>query len=210
MRPSRARTRHVPRDRPVTWVALVGFMGTGKSRIGWELSRRLSLTFIDTDRVIERVTCLKIPEILELYGEAVFRDYETEVVRRCLRLDEVVISTGGGTVVRETNRALLRSRGPVVLLQASPETIYRRTRRHKRPLLEIGEPTERIRQLMADRRAAYADAATLAVSGDGRDSHDVVEEIVQRLTAWAAGRDASKANQEHLRNDDRGDAEASR
>ena len=59
-------------ERPVTWVALAGFMGTGKSRIGWELSRRLGLNFIDTDRVIERVSCLRIPDLFELYGEAVF------------------------------------------------------------------------------------------------------------------------------------------
>ncbi len=160
-------------------------MGTGKSRIGWELSRRLSLTFIDTDRVIERVTCLKIPEIMELYGESVFRDYETEVVRRCLRLDEVVVSTGGGTVLREKNRRLLRSRGPVVVLEASPETIYRRTRRHKRPLLEIGDPTERIRQLLSERAAAYEDVASIKVSGDDRVSTDVVEEIVTELGQWA-------------------------
>lgn len=185
MATARARSRHLPSDRPVTWVALAGFMGTGKSRIGWELSRRLALTFVDTDRVIERVTCLKIPEILELYGESTFRDYETEVVRRCLRLDEVVVSTGGGTVVREENRRLLKSRGPVVVLEASPETVYKRTRRHKRPLLELGEPTERIRTLMAERAPAYEDVASIKVSGDGRVSTDVVEEIVAKLQDWA-------------------------
>jgi shikimate kinase len=182
-----AHVRHLPPDRPVTWVALAGFMGTGKSRIGWELSRRLSLTFIDTDRVIERVTCLEIPEILELYGESTFRDYETEVVRRALRLDEVVVSTGGGTVLREENRRLLRSRGPVVVLEASPETIYKRTRRHKRPLLELGDPTARIRQLLAERTPAYRNAASFTVSGDGRVSTEVVEEIVRKLADWAEG-----------------------
>lgn len=161
-------------------------MGTGKSRIGWELSRRLQLTFIDTDRVIERVACMRISEIFELYGEATFRDYETEIVRRVLRLDEVVVSTGGGTVVREENRRLLRSRGPVVVLEASPETVYRRTRRHRRPLLESGDPLERIRGLMAQRAGCYDDAASIKVASDGRDSVDVVEEIVERLHAWKA------------------------
>jgi shikimate kinase len=179
--------RHLPADRPVTWVALAGFMGAGKSRIGWELSRRLSLTFIDTDRVIERVSCLSIPDIFELYGEAVFRDYETEVVRRCLRLDEVVISTGGGTVVRPENRALLKSRGPVVVLTASPETIYQRTRRHKRPLLEVGNPIERIRELMQARQSAYDEVASFTVSTDGRRSEEVVEEIVEKLWRWREG-----------------------
>jgi shikimate kinase len=163
---------------------MAGFMGTGKSRIGWELSRRLQLTFIDTDRVIERVACMRISEIFELYGEATFRDYETEIVRRCLKLDEVVISTGGGTVVREENRALLRSRGPVVVLEASAETVYRRTRRHRRPLLESDDPLARIRSLMAQRAAFYDDAATIKIASDGRESVEVVEEIVDRLRAW--------------------------
>lgn len=159
-------------------------MGTGKSRIGWELSRRLGLNFIDTDRVIERVSCLRIPDLFELYGESVFRDYESEVVRRALRLDDVVVSTGGGTAMRPENRAMLLGRGPVIVLTASPETIYKRTRRHKRPLLEIGNPVERIRELMDARGAAYEAAASFTVSTDGRYSADVVEEIVDGLWAW--------------------------
>lgn len=176
--------RHTPPERPATWVALVGFMGTGKSRIGWELSRKLSLTFIDTDRVIERVSCMRITDIFEFYGEQVFRDYETEIIRRCLRLDNVVISTGGGTVTREINRTMLKQRGPVIGLQASAETIYKRTRRHKRPLLEIGNPTERIRELLESRKEAYASVASFQVSTDNRDSSEVVEEIVEKLWLW--------------------------
>ncbi len=178
--------RYHPPERPVTWVAMAGFMGTGKSRIGWELSRRLSLTFIDIDRVIERISNLRIADIFELYGEEVFREYETEVVRRCVRLDEVVVSTGGGTVTREINRQLLRERGPVVVLSATPETIFRRTRRHRRPLLELGDPEERIRQLMAAREEAYRAVASFTVSTDGRDSEDVVDDIVERLETWAS------------------------
>jgi shikimate kinase len=174
-------------EAPVTWVAMAGFMGTGKSRIGWELSRRLQLTFIDTDRVIERVACMRISEIFELYGEATFRDYETEIVRRVLRLDGVVISTGGGTVVRDENRALLKSRGPVVVLDASADTIYKRTRRHRRPLLESGDPLERIRSLMAARAPFYDDIATIRVQSDDRDSGDVVDEVVRKLAAWSVG-----------------------
>jgi shikimate kinase len=180
--------RHLPEDRTVSWLALAGFMGTGKSRIGWELSRRLSLTFIDTDRVIERVSCMRIADIFQVYGEKVFRDYETEVVRRCLRLDEVVVSTGGGTVVRSENRELLKSRGPVVVLEAGADTIFRRTRRTRRPLLEVGDPVERIRTLLAERRPFYDEIASVRVSTDGRDSSDVVEEIVVKLGEWSAGR----------------------
>ena len=177
-------TRHIPEGRSVSWLALVGFMGTGKSRIGWELSRRLSLTFIDTDKVIERVSCMRIGEIFETYGEATFRDYETEIIRRCLKLDDVVISTGGGTAVRPENRQMLKKRGPVVALWASPQTIYARTRRHKRPLLEVGNPLERIEELLEARRSAYEDVATINILSDGRDSSEVVEEIVEKLWLW--------------------------
>lgn len=185
------RARHQPAlfDRPVSWVALAGFMGTGKSRIGWELSRRLGLTFIDTDRVVERISNMRIADIFEAFGEQTFREYETEVVRRSLRLDNVVVSTGGGTVLRAENRALLKSRGPVVVLQASPETIFRRTRRHPRPLLETGDPEERIRLLLAERRESYLDAASILVSSDGRRSEDVVEEIVEKLRVWSDEQD---------------------
>lgn len=173
-------------ERPATWIALVGFMGTGKSRIGWELSRHLSLTFIDTDKVIERVSCMRISDIFEYYGEQTFRDYETEVVRRCLNLDKVVISTGGGTVTRPQNRQMLKERGPVVSLWASPETIYQRTRRHKRPLLEMGNPIDRIHELLESRKSAYEDCSSVSVSTDGRQSSDVVDEIVEKLWSWSS------------------------
>ncbi|MGL4610518.1 MAG: shikimate kinase [Trueperaceae bacterium] len=174
----------LPLERPVSWLALVGFMGTGKSRIGWELSRRLSLTFIDTDKVIERISCMRISDIFEYYGEATFRDYESEVVRRSLRLEHVVVSTGGGTVMRSQNREMLKSRGPVVLLSASPETIYLRTRRNQRPLLQVENPIEKICELLEARKEAYRDVAAFEVSTDNRQSEEVVEEIVDKLWKW--------------------------
>lgn len=188
-------------ERPVTWVALVGFMGSGKSRIGAELSRKLHLNFIDTDRVVERVSCMKIPDIFELYGEATFRDYESEIVRRSCRLDDAIVSTGGGTVVRPQNREALKERGPVILLTASAETTFQRTRRHKRPLLEVGNPIERINDLMAARKGFYEDVASFSVSTDGRPSFEVVEEIIERLYHWKQEQDQHqmlKATEEQM------------
>ncbi|MBB6097703.1 shikimate kinase [Deinobacterium chartae] len=171
-------------ERPVRWVALAGFMGTGKSRIGWELSRRLALHFVDTDKVIERVTGLAIPQIFELYGEETFREYESEILRRVTRLDLVVVSLGGGSFVKRENQELLLARGPVVVLSASPETIYRRTRRSSRPLLKTEDPIGRIRTLLEARSSAYA-RGDIFVSTDGRDSAEVVEEIVEKLWEYA-------------------------
>ena len=165
----------------VTWVAMAGFMGTGKSRIGLELSRRLNLTFVDTDRIIEQVSSMAITEIFQTRGEQAFRDYETEVIRRCLKLDKVVVSTGGGVVTRRINRELLSSRGPVIVLSAKPETIFRRTRKHNRPLLDTTNPMSKIRRLLTQRQKAYDDIASITISTEGRNSHDVVTEILQSL-----------------------------
>jgi shikimate kinase len=173
-------------ERPVSWVALVGFMGTGKSRIGWELSRALALHFVDTDKVIERITGLTIPQIFELYGEPTFRAYETEIVDRCIALDEAVVSCGGGTFINEENRQKLLERGPVVALRASPETIFERTKRSTRPLLQVPDPLGRINELLEMRRPFF-DAAPIQVSTDGRYRKEVVAEIIARLEAWQDG-----------------------
>src|SRR5690625_7763560 len=83
-------------ERPATWVALAGFMGTGKSRIGWELSRRLGLTFSDTDRVVERISNMRITDIFEAFGEQTFREYEAEGVRRSPPPDHFGARHGAG------------------------------------------------------------------------------------------------------------------
>jgi shikimate kinase len=170
-------------ERPVSWVALVGFMGTGKSRIGWELSRALALHFVDTDKVIERVAGLTIQQIFEVYDESTFRSFESEVVDRCTALDQAVVSTGGGTFTREDNRRKLLARGPVIALRASPETILERTRKHPRVLLQVPDPLGKINELLAVRKPFY-DLAPIQVSTDGRMRRDVVAEIMARLEAW--------------------------
>ena len=178
----------IPIERPVTWVAMVGFMGTGKSRIGWELSQALALHFVDTDKVIERVSGFTIPQIFEAFGEPTFRALEEEVVRRVVRLDQVVVSCGGGTFVNPLNRRALLARGPVVALWASPETIYKRTRRVPRVLLQVPDPIGRINELLEARRPAYLEAP-IHVSTDGRFRREVVQDVIERLEAWAAERE---------------------
>ena len=192
---------------PVSWVAMVGFMGTGKSRIGYELARALALHFVDTDKVIERVSGLSIPQIFEVFGEATFRAYEEEMVERVTRLDQVVVSCGGGTFINPRNQARLLERGPVVALHASPETIYRRTRRFPRVLLEVPDPIGRINELLTLRAPSYA-RAPIQVSTDGRHSRDVVAEVVARLEAWRDGQpfdEAAWRDEEDHREDTRPD-----
>ncbi|GGM10684.1 hypothetical protein GCM10010841_18890 [Deinococcus aerophilus] len=171
-------------ERPVDWVALAGFMGTGKSRVGWELSRALALHFVDTDKLITRVVGKSIPEVFAQEGESYFRACEAEVVRRVSRLEHAVISLGGGTFIHEDNRRALLERGPVVVLWATPETVYQRTKHSDRPLLRVEDPLGRIRSLMDEREGVYRQG-TIHVHSDGRPSEEIVEEIIERLWAWS-------------------------
>ncbi len=171
-------------ERPVSWVALAGFMGTGKSRIGWELSRSLALHFVDTDKLITRVVGKSIPEVFAEQGEGFFRACEQEVVGRVTRLENAVISLGGGTFMHEHNRHLLLERGPVVVLWATPETVYQRTKNSDRPLLHVPDPLEKIKVLMNERESVYRQG-TIHVHSDGRPSEEIVAEIIERLWAWA-------------------------
>ncbi len=180
-------------ERPVTWVALAGFMGTGKSRVGWELSRMLALHFVDTDKLITRVVGKTIPEVFAQEGEGYFRACEQEVVHRVTRLDHAVVSLGGGTFIHEANRRTLLERGPVVVLWASPETVYQRTKHSDRPLLQTLDPLARIRTLMTEREEHYRQG-TLHVHSDGRPAEEIAGEIVERLWDWAeAGADLEEA-----------------
>nr|WP_225429818.1 shikimate kinase [Deinococcus detaillensis] len=182
---SRLQSMNLPSliDRPANWIALAGFMGTGKSRIGWELSRELSLHFVDTDKLISRVVGKTIPEVFAERGEGFFRACESEVVRRVTRLDYAVVSLGGGTFVHESNRRELLRRGPVVVLTATPETVYARTKNSDRPLLHVPDPLTRITELMREREGAYQHG-TIHVHSDGRPSEEIVAEIVERLWDW--------------------------
>jgi shikimate kinase len=157
---SAAAGRPRPSDEPTGrpgWICLAGFMGVGKSRVGRILARRLECPFVDTDRVIERVAGMSIRRIFATRGEATFRRYERVVVERVVRLERAVVAVGGGTIVDAENRRKLRDRGPLVILEASPETIVARTRRRRRPLLAGGDLRARIVSLLEARAAAYAD-----------------------------------------------------
>jgi shikimate kinase len=171
-------------ERPTTWVALAGFMGTGKSRVGWELARTLALHYVDTDKLFQRVVGRSIPEVFAQEGEAYFRACEAEIVRRVSRLDHAVVSLGGGAFVSPENREVLLARGPVVVLWASPETVLKRIQHSSRPLMQTPDPLARIQSLMQERDGAYRQG-TIHVQSDGRHSEEVVGEVIEKLWAWS-------------------------
>lgn len=163
-------------------IILTGFMGAGKSAVGRELARMAGLRLVELDAEIERAAGLRIPEIFAREGELAFREREAREVGRAAGLSCVVISTGGGAVMREDNREALRRAGVVVYLKTSPEVIFTRTQLSDRPLLKTADPMATIRELLARREPFYA-MADIVIETDGLSPMDVAREILSKMEA---------------------------
>ncbi|MFM7100370.1 MAG: shikimate kinase [Verrucomicrobiota bacterium] len=143
-------------------VALVGFMGAGKTTVGNILAGLLDFEFLDTDRMIEQRQGSRVTEIFASRGEPHFRALESALCRELESATGKVIATGGGLAVDPANLASLRRHALVVCLWASPEVIHERVRhQHHRPLLLTADPLGRIRELLAQRAPAYRSADVL-------------------------------------------------
>jgi shikimate kinase len=164
-------------------VILIGFMGCGKTTIGYKLSYRLRKAVIDTDKEIEKEEKRSISDIFAAEGEEYFREQETACLRKMTRtVNNQIISVGGGLPMREINRELLHQLGQVVYLRASAETIYQRVKNDTtRPLLQGGNPQEKIKNLLNERQTNYESAADIIVDVDGKDFEQIVGEIAERL-----------------------------
>ncbi len=162
-------------------IVLTGFMGTGKSKIGKRLAAELRMGYLDTDELIEKREKDSISAIFRKRGEEYFRCMETKVVKEVALLDNSVISTGGGAVLREENMRMLKKNAFIVCLFASPEVILKRTKgSEERPLLEVDNQKKRIEELLAIRRPYY-EKADLKIDTSTLDSKKVVVEIVKFL-----------------------------
>ena len=164
-------------------IILVGPMGSGKSAVGKHLARELRVPFVDSDVEIERRTGADIPLIFEKEGEAGFRAREHEVIAELVRREGIVLSTGGGAILLEENRRLLRERGIVVYLETSVAQQVARVRDgENRPLLAgTADMAQRLAELMAHRAPLYHEVATFTICTDGRRVRDVVERILRKL-----------------------------
>ena len=165
-------------------IFLVGMMGAGKTSVGKLLARHLGKAFHDSDHVIESRTGVKIPVIFELEGEAGFRAREAAVIEELSALDNVVLATGGGAVLNQRNRELLKTRGAVVYLRASVNELWSRTRHDRnRPLLQTQDPYARLCELHAQRDPLYRETAEIMITTEGLSFHRLVEDVVRRLGA---------------------------
>lgn len=163
-------------------MALVGLPGSGKSTVGRQLARRLAIPFFDSDHVIEQRLGCSIREYFEREGEERFRDIEQAVLDELTQGEACVLSTGGGSVLREANRAHLHERGRVVYLRSTPEEVFRRVRHDRnRPLLQVADPLQRLRDLYAIRDPLYRETAHFVIETGRPSVATLVNMIVMQL-----------------------------
>lgn len=149
---------------PALSISLVGMPGCGKSTVGRHLGRQLGLRFVDSDTEIERLLGMPIRDYFEQQGEAAFRDVEQDVLDRLSAERGVLLATGGGAVLRPSNRDVLHSRTHVLYLRATPEELIRRLRHDtQRPLLQVADPLHRLRELYRERDPLYRRTAHFVV-----------------------------------------------
>jgi shikimate kinase len=156
-------TPHMPQN-----IFLVGLMGAGKTSVGKMLSRRLNKTFYDSDQEIER--------------EQGFRARESKMLSELVHGDNIVLATGGGAVLSEQNRRLLAAHGTVIYLRATASDLWRRTRHDKnRPLLQAGNPLEKLQELLAQRDPLYREVADIIIDTGSQSLGNLASRIEQQL-----------------------------
>ncbi|MBE9591894.1 MAG: shikimate kinase, partial [Proteobacteria bacterium] len=137
-------------------IVITGFMGTGKSVVAKELARKLKMEFIDTDRIIEERQGTSIADIFTRYGEKYFRAQENKLVKELSQKENIVIATGGGTLLSSDNARILSQRGQIICLYADSQTVYNRVvRKNNRPLLKGINILNEINRLLEERKKIY-------------------------------------------------------
>ena len=166
-----------------TNIALIGFMGTGKTAVGQVLAGKLGCRFIELDWLIEQKTGKTIPEIFQQEGEIAFRELEIQVTKDIARERDTVIACGGGLVLNKINIDRLKESSVIVYLTASPTTILKRVscEEGQRPLLAVDNPIQTINELLKYRKPFYERAADITINTSKLDINTVAEQIIEKL-----------------------------
>jgi shikimate kinase len=169
-------------------IFLVGMMGAGKTTIGKALAARLKRKFIDTDRILVERTGVPVATIFEIEGEEGFRKRESAVLQELVEEPDCIVATGGGAVLREENRRLLRERGTVIYLRARPEHLWERIRHDTgRPLLATADPRKTLETLLLAREPLYRECAHLVVETGLQSAASLVSRVAVALERHASG-----------------------
>ena len=160
-------------------IALIGFMGAGKSAVGRELSRRIGWPRHDTDELIREQFGVSIPDIFARHGEPAFRDAETALLKKLRRGIAGIVVTGGGIILRTENVQLLRGMGRSIWLDADEEVLWQRVSKHNtRPLLQTLDPRARFAELLQERLPLYQSAADYRINTTSNSIAQVTDEII--------------------------------
>ena len=160
-------------------------MGSGKSTVGKIIANELFLNFFDTDEEIETRTGASIDWIFDLEGEDGFRKRESKILEEMVQQNSIVLSTGGGIILSETNREHLSSRGTVFYLATPISVQLERTSKDKdRPLLKNGDPGKILEKLHQARESLYEEVADYIVNTEGKSSQEVSEEIIKLVKSY--------------------------
>ena len=168
-----------------TSLALIGFMGTGKTVVGKALAERLGKKFIELDALIEQKAGKTIPEIFQQDGEVAFRELEIEVAGEVAGKKNAVVACGGGIVLNKINIDRLKKECLIVYLTASPGAILKRTSNDKneRPLLKATDKASTVKELLRFRKPFYERAADITIDTSKLDVDSVVAQILVRVRA---------------------------
>ena len=165
-------------------IFIVGPMASGKSTLGKKLAQTLGITFVDTDKEIEKKAGAEISWIFEVEGEKGFRERERKALEKSIKEDDVVISTGGGIVTLKKNRDLIATKGKVVYLKTPLELQLKRTEKDKkRPLLAKGNKRKILEALKKERDPKYKEIADITIDQDGQKNRtSLINEIIDKLS----------------------------
>lgn len=177
-------------------IILIGFMGSGKTTVGRQLSRRLQLPVEDTDKLIEQRQGKEISAIFAEEGEEFFRGLETGLLEEIRDRERAsILSVGGGLPLRPQNRSLLKQCGTVIYLRTRPETVYKRVKADtSRPLLQCRDPLTRIREMLAQRQEIYESCADIMVDTDEMSVEEIADRVAKEISDrhWRAAEDRGK------------------
>ena len=159
-------------------IFFVGLMGAGKTTIGKLLAKKLKKTFYDTDHEIEKKLGVKVSVIFELEGEEGFRKRETQMIDELTQKKDIILATGGGAVLSEENRRLLKERGKVIYLNAKPQHLAKRMAFDKdRPLLQQGNILDTLNNLYQERHPLYLGVSSFVVDTGQQKTQTIINKI---------------------------------
>ena len=164
---------------------LVGMMGSGKTTIGRTLARHLGKTFVDSDEEIQQRTGVAIAHIFDIEGEAGFRQREAAAIHDLVERDNMLLATGGGAVLAEQNRTMLKQNGIVIYLKASVHDLWQRTRHDRnRPLLQTVDPRAKLTELYHQRDPLYQEVADIVIQTGRQSAHALMLQLVDEIEAF--------------------------